>query len=981
MVGAHLDRLRLGRYPTGLMASTSEPVTAPEEEVDASIDDAEVSEALLAGARAPTQATPPKRFSDLPERRLRVAGRMLKRPGTFHRLLWGWLFRRVAFDERHIDRLQDEHRNGDVVLVMHHHSLLDYLYFNYAFLRFGLPLVYFANHISMRWFRPAWKIVLSLVGRLLRRSPATLTDAELLAYGLERGRPSLLFIKHRGLWPWSPDQPDDELLKVILTAQLERETAVSGSDELVSRPIYLIPQLLVWSQNPNRYKRSLSDMVFGDPEAPGRLRKGINFLINRRRAFVQLGDAINVSEFLANESPALSPQDLATKLRYEVLQRMQREERVIKGPILKDARRIRQEILRTPEMAQEIRRIAEQDGQSQETIEKRVNKYLREMGADFSMSYIEMMLLILTVTFERMYSEIVADLDGLERVREAGREAPLVLLPCHRSHVDYLVISYLFYVNGLICPHIAAGQNLNFFPLGHIFRRCGAFFLRRSFKTESETYRVTFREYVRKLVREGYWLEFFPEGGRSRTGKMLPPKLGVLGTIIDSIRTGSAPDVRLVPIYVGYERVIEERAYTQELTGASKKRENITGLLKTTQVLWSKFGRLYVSFAEPFSVLEAIEEAGVAELEASDPRYKAFVRRMGYRVLSGIQDVALVTPSALTALALLMHPTRGVHREMLIRKVGFLLNVASHKGAPLSKTIVHALKINRPEVATAVAAAEEAGQPGHPLAWGEAHDVALARGRAVEDAVDEVLQRYVSEKLITVHTFEQGDVYALADDQRVNLEFYKNNIVHLFIPEAILAAALRSQGAGKQATEAALREAAAFLSQILKYDFVYDPDMTFDEQFDRTLASFENAELIDRRQGLDPEGPGLIRATNDPRGQTVLAGLHQILEPWLESYWILASTIEESLSEEMSQKEFFRQAQVNAQRRFQVGDIRCPESASSVTFKHALDAYIEMDLVGRRRKGRDTLLVRLPPRRDDATAQHIASRLSEYFSR
>jgi glycerol-3-phosphate O-acyltransferase len=244
-----------------------------------------------------------------------------------------------------------------------------------------------------------------------------------------------------------------------------------------------------------------------------------------------------------------------------------------------------------------------------------------------------------------------------------------------------------------------------------------------------------------------------------------------------------------------------------------------------------------------------------------------------------------------------------------------------------------------------------------------------------------VLHRYEGEKFITVHGFEQGNVYTLADDQRVNLEFYKNNIVHLFIPEAILAAALRSQAAGKQATESALREAASFLSQTLKYDFVYDPAMTFDEQFDRSLAAFESAGLIDRRKGLDPEGPGLIRATSDPRGQTVLSGLHQILEPWLESYWLLASTIDESLTDEMSQKEFFRTAQTNAQRRFQVGDIRCAESASSVTFKHALDAYVEMDLVGRRKKGRDTILMRRPARRDDATAGRIAARLSSYFSR
>jgi len=592
-----------------------------------------------------------------------------------------------------------------------------------------------------------------------------------------------------------------------------------------------------------------------------------------------------------------------------------------------------------------------------------------------------MMLLILTLTFERMYTEVVADLDGLERVREAGRQAPLVLLPCHRSHVDYLVISYLFYVNGLICPHIAAGQNLNFFPVGHIFRRSGAFFLRRSFKTEPEAYRVTFREYLRKLVREGYWLEFFPEGGRSRTGKMLPPKLGILQTVIASIRTGSAPDVRLVPIYVGYERVIEERAYQQELIGGKKKRENITGLLKTTQVLWSKFGRLYVSFAEPFSVQEAIDEAGVADLPVDDPRYKAFIRRMGYRVLDGIQDIALVTPSALTALALLMHPNRGVHREDLIARVGFLLNLASDKGAPLSKTLSHALKINRPEVAAAVAARDEAGLPRHPLALGEASPVALVRGEAVVDAIDEVVERYLEEKYVERHHFEDGDVYTPVDDQRVNLEFYKNNIVHLFIPEAILAAALRSQGAGKQATESALRTAAAFLSQTFKFEFVYNPDMSFDEHFDRTLADFEEAGLIDRRQGLAQDAPPLIRATTDPQGQNVLICLHQILAPWLESYWILASVLDEALVDELPQKELLNLVQDNARRRFQVGDIRCPEAASSATFKHALQAYIEMGLVERQKRGRDTVLVRTMPRRDDDTAARIAAQLNGYFNR
>ncbi|MGM0575769.1 MAG: 1-acyl-sn-glycerol-3-phosphate acyltransferase [Myxococcota bacterium] len=939
--------------PSDHRREAAEPSSGESEDARAGLP-ADREAALLADARAPTEVAP-RRFPDLDERHLHNPSHMLGKPGLLWRGLWRILFESVAFDERHVRSIRDHGREADLVFVMHHHSLLDYLYFNYAFLKFGLPLVFFANNVATTLFRPLWRLILAGLSRLFGRRRRILEETDLLTYGVERGKPALLFLKRSGMWPWSTDQQANEYLETLIGVQQERIRACEGEESATPRPIRLMPQLLVWSQNPNRYRRSIRDMVFGNPSAPGATRKVLNFVINRGKAFVQMGHPVDLLEFLLEQPDDLSTSELARKLRFTALRTLQVEERVIKGPILKDAKRIRQEIVRTPEMQAEIRRMAMEEERSTQEVEKQIASYLKEMAADFSMAYIEGMCIGLTLVFERMYSEVIADVDGLERVREAGRNAPLVLLPCHRSHVDYLVISYLFYANGLIPPHIAAGINLSFFPIGHIFRRSGAFFIRRSFR-ENEAYRVAFREYIRKLLREGYWIEFFPEGGRSRTGKMLPPKYGMLRTVLDAVRSGSASDVNLVPVYVGYERVIEERAYTQELTGGEKKKENITGLLKTTKVLWSKYGRLYVSFGEPLSVRRQIEEAGVEDAAVDEPSYQDFVRRVGYRVVDGIQDIALVTPNALTAMALLTHPKRGVRRDVLLRRIGFLLAVASRKQAPLSKTLEHALKIRRQEVAAALEHVEEEGRSTHCLALGADSPVSEARGAAVEEAIDKVLHHYVEDTLVESREFEGEVVYTPVAEERIKLDFYKNNIVHLLVPEAILATALHATAEDGVTTEDDARLAARRLSRTFKYEFVFEPDSPFDERFGAIIGEFERAGLVTRETG----GHGArFRLADDPAPQGVLDYLHNVLEPWLEAYWLLGVGLQELVAAEMPEKEFLKRLQRVAARRFHEGDVTRPEAASSVTFKHALDAYGELDYVVRKRRGRDRFVRRM----------------------
>ena len=349
-------------------------------------------------------------------------------------------------------------------------------------------------------------------------------------------------------------------------------------------------------------------------------------------------------------------------------------------------------------------------------------------------------------------------------------------------------------------------------------------------------------------------------------------------------------DVYFVPIYLGYEQIIEERAYTAELAGEEKKKESITALIKTTKVLWSRYGRLYVNFAEPISCRELLEREQVFELPSEDPKFQTFLRRASYKVLQGINGVAMLTPSSVAAMALLMHPKRGVSRSVLLARVGFILDVAGRKRQPLSKTLANALRIRRQEVAIAVEALEASGQRDLAFALGEDNPVAIARGRAVEEVIDEALTRFVQQKHVEKHSYDDDTVFTPVPAKRINLDFYKNNIVHLFVAEALVAAAVRGEAAADGRAELAeVREAASFLGWIFKREFVYDPELDFDQQFDRTLLELAREGVLTlhrpepqvrandedgRGRGDDEEGD----ETSEPQdtGEAEIIELHPI---------------------------------------------------------------------------------------------------------
>jgi glycerol-3-phosphate O-acyltransferase len=230
-------------------------------------------------------------------------------------------------------------------------------------------------------------------------------------------------------------------------------------------------------------------------------------------------------------------------------------------------------VLAAPGLQRTIARLAEVGDGDEQACRERARKYFLEIASDYNERWLGVWERTLSLLWSKIYDDFIIDQDGIAKIREITRRMPCVILPCHRSHVDYLILSYIFYQQKIPLPHVAAGDNMNFWPLGYIFRQSGAFFLRRSFQGD-DLYADVFATYLETLLREGLPIEFFLEGGRSRTGKMVMPKYGMISMILRAYQDKVSDDIALLPVYLGYDRIIEEHSYLAELSGAAKKNES-----------------------------------------------------------------------------------------------------------------------------------------------------------------------------------------------------------------------------------------------------------------------------------------------------------------------------------------------------------------------------------------------------------------------
>ncbi|HTU58591.1 MAG TPA: glycerol-3-phosphate acyltransferase, partial [Polyangiales bacterium] len=348
--------------------------------------------------------------------------------------------------------------------------------------------------------------------------------------------------------------------------------------------------MFVWTNLPDTQGTRLIDLVLGPREWPNTVRALGQFLSNFRNVELRLGEPFDLAAYLKSAKEATEDVHVR-RVMYAVLRRLERERRSATGPASPPPDRTRMRVLQSPALQEVISNMAGERSEDRRALYRRAANMVRDMQATPNSAAIRTLDVLLDRVFHRIYAGLEVDMQGLKYLRELTKDGgSLVLLPSHKSHVDYLILSYIFNAENLPLPMITAGDNLNFFPAGGILRRGGGFFIRRSFRGD-RLYGAVVDAYVRRLIRDGYPIELFLEGGRSRTGKLLPPKFGMLSMIVDAALAEQQP-CWFVPVSIGYERLIESESYSRELQGAEKAKEDAKGLLKSGSVLRHRYGRI-----------------------------------------------------------------------------------------------------------------------------------------------------------------------------------------------------------------------------------------------------------------------------------------------------------------------------------------------------------------------------------------------------
>lgn len=511
--------------------------------------------------------------------------------------------------------------------------------------------------------------------------------------------------------------------------------------------IQLVPVSLYWGRTPGKEDDTMKAAVL-ERESPTWLRKWLMILFLGRHSFVQFSNAMSL-RYMADEHG--TDKAIAHKLIRVARVHFRRQRKVMTGPQLPNRQAMFASLLASESIIKAIEEEATNKKVSKEKARETAIEYLDEIAADYSDSLVRIAERFLTWLWNKLYSGI--NIKGAEQVRQLHHDGhEIVYVPCHRSHMDYLLLSYILYYQGMVPPHIAAGINLNFWPAGPMFRRGGAFFIRRSFNG-NKLYTAIFREYLDQLFAKGYSVEYFTEGGRSRTGRLLAPKTGMLAMTINSVLRGIERPVTLVPVYLGYDHVMEVATYHKELSGKKKEKESVWQVFGAIRKL-RNFGQGYVNFGEPINLQNFLKQQAPdwREEVAKDPEQKPSwvtpaVNLLANQVMTKINGAAAASSVTLTSLVLLASEQNALERHQLERQLDFYLKLL--KNAPYSNY------------------------------------TSVAEGNGAS-----IVEHCLSLNKFTLETDPLGDIVALDAKHAITLSYYRNNIIHLMIIPSLIASCL-----------------------------------------------------------------------------------------------------------------------------------------------------------------------------------------------
>ena len=804
------------------------------------------------------------------------------KPGFFLSWVLYRLFKKAQLDKSTIETLKKLHREGTVVYAIKYRGQLDFLLYHFRFRLARIPYPRVAFDLNMSLVLPMSRLL-----RVIRYH---------IRFFIQKGR--LPNPYETGFFKRQMESGEVGLICLVDPVGFSRRFIHAQKDNLVflletqkemDRPVYIVPLLVLYKKTPEKESNRFFDILFGYKDNPGTLRKTVLFFRHHRQALIDFGAPLNLRDFLERRDPDQSPGESVSNLRRDLINRIDQQKRIILGPIMKSRQQMKETVLTDPEIDRSVREMAAGKHRTLKKYRKKASEYFDEIAADYNIAYVRFFQVALRWFWKKLFEGIDVRESEMAGLRESARKGVLIYVPSHKSHIDYLVLNYILLEYHMHVPRVAAGRNLAFWPMGHIFRKSGAFFIRRTFQG-ARLYARVFSRYIKALLAERHPLEFFIEGGRSRSGKLILPKVGFLSILLEAFREGYCEDLFFVPVSISYDRILEEKAYIRELSGLKKERETFVQMMRARRFLKRKYGKIYVRFASPVSLKEY--------LKTSLPLQQPLNHELGLDIIRSINRISLVTPISLVATAILARHRKGFNLAQLMETVKILLDFVKNQGVPLASTLTDR-----------------------------------------ENAIREALAILVQWKVLTMveATGEGGEAYYSADDEKkMKLAYYKNNIIHFFVPSSFVAISLLASEEDAVGYEAVVREY-RFLCDLFRKEFVLERNRGTDEEIAQILEGFVAKKYIERY-----EGGSSFRITR--KGLELLPIWGAQVKGFLESYWIAAKALLDEGEKKVKKTERMKNMENLAVRFQKLGLISFPESISDINFGNALK-FLEEEIL------------------------------------
>ncbi len=663
--------------------------------------------------------------------------------------------------------------------------------------------------------------------------------------------------------------------------------------------VQLVPVSIFVGRAPARQSGWFSVLFSENWALVGRFRRLLAILLNGRDTVVQFSPSVRVWEILSEELPHERQVRKVSRLLRGHFRSIRT---AVIGPDLSTRRLLVDRVLDAEPVRKVIADQARRDGTEYLEAWKKGHGFAWEIAADYSNPVVRSASFALTGFWNRIYDGV--NINHLDTLKQVAPGHEVVYVPCHRSHMDYLLLSYLLYNHGLVPPHIVAGVNLNMPVIGPILRRGGAFFIRRSIRGNA-LYAAVLGEYVAQLVSEGFSLEYFIEGGRSRTGRLLAPKGGMVAMTIKAFLRAPRRPVVFQPVYIGYEKLIEGKSYLDELTGQPKEKETTWALLKAgAEILRQHYGKVAVNFGEPI-FLDAVlsEHAPDWRARNADPDDKPTwindaVEDIAQQIQVNINRAADVNPVNLLALALLSTPKHAMSEADLLAQLA------------LSKKLLSALPYSDRVTVTAL-------EPAQILAYGEQIGV-LTR---------------------TQHPL--GDVISLEGETAVLQSYFRNNVLHLFAAASWVALCFQNN---RRMSRTGLLRLGRTIYPFLQEELFLPWDQDgFAKQLDATINLFVAEGLLN--VASEDEGGIISRGPGQTDEVFRLRAIAHSLQQAFERYFIAITTLVKNGPRTLSAGELESLCHLTAQRLSLLYAPAAPEFFDKSLFRGFIQKLRELKLV------------------------------------